>query len=90
MLFQTGPRALLGPTARAPGGSEPPGTASSDASELAVPGVTPPFSSPKWGVTPGTASSDASELAVPGGTEPPGTAAQNRADLLFVLGGMCN
>ena len=42
------------------------------------------------GVTPGTASSDASELAVPGGTEPPGTAAQNRADLLFVLGGMCN
>ena len=104
MLFQTGPRALLGPTARVPGGSEPPGTASSDASELAVPGVTPPFSSPecrgvpnplalgtrKWGVTPGTASSDASELAVPGGTEPPGTAAQNRADLLFVLGGMCN
>ena len=43
MLFQTGPRALLGPTARVPGGSEPPGTASSDASELAVPGVTPPI-----------------------------------------------
>ena len=47
MLFQTGPRALLGPTARVPGGSEPPGTASSDAPELAAPGVTPPFSSPK-------------------------------------------
>ena len=43
MLFQTGPRALLGPTARVPGGSEPPGTASSDASELAVPGVRSPL-----------------------------------------------
>ena len=51
MLFQTGPRALLGPTAQVLGGSEPPGTASSDASELAVPGVIPPISSPKcWGV----------------------------------------
>ena len=49
MLFQTGPRALLGPTARVPGGSEPPGTASSDASELAVPGVTPPFRVPSAG-----------------------------------------
>ena len=57
MLFQTGPRALLGPTARVPGGSEPPGTASSDASELAVPGVTPPHF----------------ESQVPGGSEPSGT-----------------
>ena len=53
MLFQTGPRALLGPTARVPGGSEPPGTASSDASELAVPGGTEP---------PGTAAQNRADL----------------------------
>ena len=57
MLFQTGPRALLGPTAQVPGGSEPPGTASSDASELDSAGGYPPIF----------------ESQVPGGSEPSGT-----------------
>ena len=55
--------------------------------EPQVPGGSEPSGTrgSKMGVAPGTASSDASELAVLGGTEPPGTVAQNRADLLFVL-----